>query len=494
MNTPKSLLFNFFLLIFCLQINAQKIKVKKDQVLLDKSPIAVFEDLGSTYNYANVGDKENPIFTVDYNFLKISESVTKRWLVISDINKTKSTQVELEYLSFTLNNKKAISELLFKKYKILTSSGIDETALIDFLSVERPNLREEYNALLKSEVEKENIVANVDVSVDTRQKKIFKGNDSSTNKESNDNLIGSYTYSISDSRVSIYDLDKNSIAIATSSVFDEVTVILPQTNEEFTYKALKKFGINFENNPKYQSGFVRELVGHLYLKGITLGHQLRDQKSARIAAKKAIAKQKYEEALENSSNIYFTKGHVIDEKAGKIEGHVQFIVENVISPEDFKNVVDLDETNLGKRVVLKYTNAKGKERLKTYKSKDGEAFCVNLNNEEVCFRGVKVKGKALQDIANSSALSLSFDNSSYYVIVEETPTLSIYKEYATERDEFIIKVSSQDKGYKFNTKNREKNIEKLTDYLGESIDKSDLEALNYANPEDVKKLLELYKK
>jgi len=272
------------------------------------------------------------------------------------------------------------------------------------------------------------------------------------------------------------------------STFGDVKVTLPLKKQEFEYKTRKRLDDKYS-----EQQFIRELFGNLNANGIALGHQVRDERNQQRAAQKIVAQEEFEEAKANSSNIYFTKGYVMDEKEGKREGEIQFITETIQDPNDFANVIDLDEANLGKRVVLKYTNAKGKKRFKTYKSKAGETFCINQNGEELCFKGLKVKGKGLE-LAAGAAASLSFDTSSYYVIVKETPALSIYKEYGRERDEFIIKIDSQDKGYKFNTKSREKNIEKLTDYLGSSVNQSDLEGLNYANLGDIEKLLELYKK
>lgn len=194
-----------------------------------------------------------------------------------------------------------------------------------------------------------------------------------------------------------------------------------------------------------------------------------------------------------SSNIYWAKGYVVDSKKGNLEGKIQFLIEDVKLRNPNSGMVDLDLADLGKKVTLAYENKRGKTKYSDYGSKKGLKFCVFLNDEETCFRGLKVKGKGLE-LAAGALSSLNFDTSRYYQIVSESDEVSLYKEYASESNQFIIKISSDKKGYMFDTNDKQKNIEKLVDYLDGKVASSDLEDLDFTSLEDVQKLIELYKK
>lgn len=484
--------------LFSLTLNAQKIKVKKGNVLKDKVAVASMEDLGSTYTFSNLNEKDKPKFSAKLSSLKISETVSKKWLTVFTPDESKKTEVEMEYFSVTMSNKKAVAEYFFKKYKIITDSGIDEKALNDFFAIERPSLTDEYNELIKAEVAGNKLVENVKVVVDAGTKRIFKGDNlpyttSSIDKEKRkkgdfESRIGSYMIvnANNQKQITLMDLDNKKVAIASPS-YKNVSVSLPYKESQFEYVSKD----NFDQSTEYhESQFMEELISRLILEGVGFEHQIRDQRAQQSAAKNEQLTDEYNEAKKNSSNIYFTKGYVIDEKDGKIDGEIQYIVEKIQNPADFKNVVDLDEANIGKKVVLRYKNAKGKTRFNNYRSKKGGLFCIEQN---VCFRGLSVKGKGLE-LAAGAASGLSFDTSSFYLVVSENDNFSIYKEYNKERDEFIIKTKAQKKAYKFNTKNREKNIEKLTEYLEGKVDASDLEGLNYSNLTDIQTIAGLYNK
>lgn len=487
-----------YLLIFFISFTsfAQKVSIKKDEVLLDKTPIANLKDIGSTYIFANLTDVENPVFKVKFNSLKISDEVSKNWLTISYPDESKTTEIEMEYLSFTMSGKKGVAELLMKKYNILTPSGIDKAAFDSFMAIERPSLTNEYNGLLKGEVTKQRAIANVDVSIDADYRRIFKGSVPYTSstldnilRESGtyENLLGTYLINGQNRTVDVYDLDNKKVALASISMFDEVKVILPYTKQEFTYKSKKRFDVS---NKYYQEEFMKELIGNLHLRGVALGHQVRDEREMEIAAKREIAKENYEIAKANSSNIYKKPGYVIDDKGEKWEGNISIMFEKIEDPNDpFKNVEELSN-NTGKIVGIEYQNEKSKTKYKSFKSKDNIKFCVkNEDGSETCYQGMAVKGKGVE-LAAGAVSSLSFDTSLFYQVVEELENISLYREIPGGK--FIIKNKNEKKGYQFNITNKEKDIEKLSEYIGNCPITNQLGGYDFSSLEELKKFINSY--
>ncbi len=491
--TMKNSVILIFIAAFSLGVTAQKVKVKKGEVLVDKNPVAHIEEVGDTYVFSETGEKEIPVFKVKFHYMKLTEDVSKKWLAVSYPDERKSTEVDMEYISFTMNNKKAVAEFLMKRHNIFTSSGIDKEALDKFMAVDRPDLTKQYNELLKGEVSKERTVANINVSVDADYNRIFKGSVPYTSSSTDErlrtsgkyeNLLGTYAMDQGKRTINVYDLDNKKVALATVSMFDDVSVTLPYAEKKFTYKAKKRF----EANKYSQQDFVRELVGNLYLRGVTLGHQIRDEREQEFAARRELSREEYEIAKENSINIYDKPGYVIDEKGERYEGTITMLWEEIIAPGE-ENVAELGN-NIGKKLTLKYQNKKGKTRYKDFKSKNETMFCTTTpDGSQTCYRGLRVKGKGAE-LAVNAVSSLSFDTSKFYEIIEEKDNISLYKELLEGK--YVIKIKKEKKGYQFNVRNREKNLEKLTEYIGNCAIKDQVPEYDYTNLESIKAFIELY--
>lgn len=479
--------------------NAQKIKIKKNEVLVDGKAISKFVVDGEDYVFTDLND-DSKKFKVDFKSIRRDKKIIKKWLVVTNKDKSKSSEIEMEYLSITMSNKKAVAELFFKKYNILTLTGIDTQALDAFFDVERPSQSEIATAIVNGDIENQKKLNNLNINVDTKAKRIFKGQIPYSSSKADErkrnanvikNLIGTYnlsntTDSFDPGIITIYDLAKRKIAIAKDNGIKDFKVTLPYSKSEFTYTVRN----NYRKNSFDEAKFIIELTQQLFSNNVTLGNQISEIKQENSLAKTEQKKEAFEDFKKNSRNIYFTKGYIIDAKKGKREGEIQFIVQK---PKTKSGIADLDMATLGQRVTLKYLNKKNKTRFDDFRSKSEEKFCISNEDEsERCFIGLRAKGKGVE-LAARGLSSLSFDTSYYYEIIKENGNIGIYKDITFDSGGYLVKIAKEKKALQFNTKNKDKNIEHFEEYFNGSINTNDVEDFDFSNEKDVLKLLELYK-
>ena len=474
---------------------AQKIKVKKDFVEADKVQIAKVEKLGTSYTFTSV-DNDAEKFIVDHKGLKISEDVSKEWLVIKNADESKKTEVDMEYLSFTMNLKKGIAELLVKKYKLITTEGVQIEALNSFLDVERPDLTAQYNDLLKgATAEKRELtsaLANVKVAVDGTKNKIYDGFVPNSGTNEGSTLIGSYTQSreASTTTYSVFDLDSHKVAIASISSFGsnsgKVEVNLPYEDKTFNYDSNRK---HRNTNGSYKTAFVTDLVKQLVVNGTTLGHQIDEKRANARSAQAEQRNDAYEVAKEASNNIYGAPGYLTTDKGERVEGDISVKWTDIAAPGDWDNVVAIGGEDTGKKVSIRYNNKKGKTRYKTFSSKDEERFCLTVDGEESCYIGAKLKGKGLE-LAAGALGSLSFDTSEYYKIIKEDDSILILQD--VDNNAYSVKVKKEKKGYQFNISNADRNLEGMNKYFGEDLES--LKDLDFRELSSAEAVVDFYNK
>lgn len=469
-----------FLLLITSTAFAQKIKVKKGEVLLEKTPIASIETLGSTFNFSNLGSKDTK-FLVKFNILKLSETVTKKWLTVSTPDEKKTTEVEMEYFSVTMSNKKAVAEYFFKKYKILTKNGIDENVLADFFAVERQNITDQNNEILKDQVLVKKEIANLDLNIDYELKRIFEGTipytSSSLDKKKREmneypNMLGRYRHKLNvgynGNVYSIIDLDGHVVAIASPSSFNKIEVSLPYKKEKFIYESNQKFS---QNTSDYDNGlFVKEIVGQLYLKGIYLGHQLKNENKTNAITEREENKQAYEQAQKESINIFKENGFVIEKNGLKTSGELTAYFENIKSPTT--GVSTINESEIKKTVKVVFTDVDGKKKYKKINAKSKAKFCVDGGKR--CYRGLK-----------SSIVFL------YAEILSENDIISLYK--SINSNNFYIKTPGNDKPMAIYN-NKPKTISKISEYLNcEKLDNDEVSRFDFEDSESILSFIDLYK-
>jgi hypothetical protein len=479
------LIVRLLILFFYVSLSAQKIKIKKDVVLLDKTPIASLKEVGKTFKYANIGDESNIRFIAELKFLKINESISKNWVLVSNADNSKSTEIELEFLTFTLSSKKAIATMLHQKYEILTASGIDETRLDEFLSEERPNLTQEYQDLLKQEVAKSNeiekAIANSNVKIKSYKSEIYNGNE----------LIGTYTRDKKLGIINIYDLDANKVAIATVSSFGDVDIKLPFKNLESQYKT------RHSSSTTTIEGLIKEIVVRINTQGVGLGHQIVNERKILSEAKAIKANDDFNKSKLLSSNLYDVKGYAIDGKGKRYEGEIEMIFEDIKDPNDPLSrgtIVNLG-SGLGKTVRVKYINDKDKIKYKALTAKSGASFTVfDAEGNETLYKGIRVKSNGLLASAGSSdALSIGGAKIFYMKQVIANDKLAVYQEFPSNK--YYIKLNKEEKAFDFEFGaliKEPKKIQKVKAYFGCDLGITEYNEESFLSLDKIEELINFY--
>ncbi|WP_405211277.1 hypothetical protein [Dokdonia sp. Asnod2-E02] len=145
MNLRTFSLVSILFLLLGFQASAQKFKLKKGQVLVDGVAIAAYD--GDNYNtvFTDLKDKSKKII-VTYTAKTFAGSETRRqWVTFKNEDASKKSDVKLEDLKFSLNFRKGLVQSMFLDFKMLTMEGLDMQAFAEFMSVDRPNLEDEYS-------------------------------------------------------------------------------------------------------------------------------------------------------------------------------------------------------------------------------------------------------------------------------------------------------------------------------------------------------------
>jgi len=469
-------------LLLSFPLFAQKIKVKKNQVLVDKEAVCTITGTGNLYTISTLENPEQAVLKIDYKTLDISLEELRQWLVISNSDDSKTTQIEFETLSFSLNTRKIIAELLYKKYGLINKEGLQQDKIAAFFDEERPNLTEKY------EKEKEGATAIVQVNNEytgnlgiavTDSGKVTKQDENGTTV-----TIGKIVAPGQEgpgSTIKVYDLDNNLVAEARFFGNNTYNVdphsVFPQGGKTFSYKATNRF------MPATKAKFLTEIVDQLYIKGYPLEHAIQDYK-------KSLELEEYQKAIANSPNVYGKKGYVIDAEGNKTEGSITIFFEKIYNPngalntdfgldsndavleenEELKAILDeeykmMQDEELGRNVSVSYFETTGKKTIKKLVAKGGNRFCVlQEDGSELCYQGLKTikSSLGLADLANSVKSTLR--QYGYFEELVVGPKIGLYKEAITGH--FLIKVSTQEKAFRINDAKRKKGKAKLNEYLG----------------------------
>ena len=143
-------------LIISLNTYSQKVKVKKDVIVIDKqeTPLKIEDErVGDEVFYNFINTATNTTFVkVEYITEEVGEGDRYQWLVLSKEGIPFKNEVDMKYLSFTLSNKKAIAEFLMKELNFFDTQGrIDNDAIHQFFDKKRVReSKEEYEASVAS--------------------------------------------------------------------------------------------------------------------------------------------------------------------------------------------------------------------------------------------------------------------------------------------------------------------------------------------------------
>ena len=129
----KNQLFTVALILMSVFSQAQKIKVKKNQILVDEKAIAKIDDKKRIYTVSTLNDE--PKFTAEVKSKRFSDGSTSTWILISDINNQNTNEIPFDLIFSGLAfEKNIIGNLLKENLPLLSLDGVNETVLNTFLS------------------------------------------------------------------------------------------------------------------------------------------------------------------------------------------------------------------------------------------------------------------------------------------------------------------------------------------------------------------------
>ncbi|HEX9978953.1 MAG TPA: hypothetical protein VGB50_00140 [Flavobacterium sp.] len=430
---------------------AQKIKTKKDRVLIDEKEVAILNDkVRDQYILSDLAGTK--MLTIEYKGMSEGDVIINQWLAVTS-QEGKTTEIPYEVLITSFSPTKIILHLLSAKYNLLDANGFNKQKIDEFFAAERESISDKsLQAKVVAQTEgreKKEKISRYQPLVKNDGTIMFGGN---AGTRIAGKAIGSpYTPFGSNNTASIHDLDGMMVANAkiTGNADNEVIVTL-FNDTDFTYRAAHRY-----SGPTNVS-FFTELVGELVARDITLGHQAKEYQKALLAEKTKLAK-------ERSRNIYNVRGYAVDGKGVKYDGIItaQFEMLDVNQTGNTEVVDAIDK--YGKNVTIKYRNEKGNERSITLAAKDNVKFFVrNADGSETAYEGMKVKGDAAKKLSN--AMSLGFNNAYFYrtLYSENGNTLLVDP---VESDRFVIKLKSSEVGQMIDKRNNKSLSGELSEYL-----------------------------
>ncbi|UUC45458.1 hypothetical protein [Flavobacterium cerinum] len=444
--------FTLILLLLPFLAFSQKLKTKKDRILIDEKEVAIFkEPVRDQYQLFDL--KGNKQFTVEYKGMSEGKTILNQWLLLTSADESKKTEIPYEVLINSLSPSRIMFHLLSAKYELFDENGFNQSKIDAFFNTQRESISDK---TLKTKME-------VVSSKKDKQEKVaryrpFVKNDGTImfGGTAGTNIVGkamssTYTAFGNNNTVNVYDLDNVQVATAraTGNMNNDVEVTL-FNDSKFTYPAEKRFA-----GPD-NSSFVKELIEELVYRDITLGHQAKSYN-------RNLMNEKIKLAKERSRNIYNVNGYAFDEKGTRYDGIITAQFEKLdINQTGDTQVVDAID-NYGKNVSIKYKNEKGKERTITLSAKDNVRFFVkNSDGSETGYEGMKVKGDAMKKLSN--AMSLGFNNAYFYEVIHNSKGNSVLVD-PVEDDRFVIKLKNKSEGQMIDKRNNEKLTVQLAEYL-----------------------------
>ncbi len=357
----KKIILMFVLLVSCSVLFAQKVKVKKGIILVDKNEVAKIEkNKGGIYKVFDLDGKL--LFSAEATSKTIKENPTNDfWLRFTGTNGN-IREVERTNTDFTFSSEKIITRnLVTGPTAFLSTSGIDTSSINDFFSKTDTPISDKIDsqyAAIKERHDKEDKIAeelklsiNKDGNISLGEKIVGK----IIRKEEEKNTIGFTSYTI---------VDLNNFIVASTEFHSDsnLTSILKGCKVK-TYD--KKEHIV---NEKCSSARIEEdkLVNRIVKMLYANGYNIEAASENYHSEKKKKYEDSYNKALSNSVNVFNVEGYILDKKGEKVEGTISIPYENIQAKMN-PNSGMADLTNYGGIVNVKNSNGK----VKDYKAKNG---------------------------------------------------------------------------------------------------------------------------
>lgn len=472
--------FTFILIFFfSIQIFSQDVKIKKEQILLDGTPVATIKNpYRDHYEYFNLnGEKE---FSVDFKGLaQVSSAQPLQYLEIISGDGTQKATIQHEILKASFSVQNIITHNLTAKYHIFTKTGIDKVALDKLFN----NTGAEFSNVATQEIQRAQERANKINGIKSTVAPSISGKDilgfqnMSVKKIIGRIEFGQCSAFDSNNCIEVFDLDNNRIATVKNEKegFKKYKVET-YDDKTFYYNAAKSY---LRGDPAFGEEFLAVLMAEGYM----LDHQAKKLRGQILDAKIADAKVR-------SANIYNMDGYVIDKDGKKTTGSLTIYFQKL----DIDRTGDVLPTDyadkFGQRLMVKYNNEKKQPRTKTINASSGAKFCIKTENGETCYLGLGVKGEAMKKLTNIN--DLSFNNAYFYTLIYEDKGIQILQD-PVEKEKFVVKIDKEDKGLMLDRSSDDVEANRLAEYLKTCKDLvNDIKKKNF-NIKDVNDLTQIAK-
>lgn len=339
----------FFSFLLSISVFAQKVKVKKDLVYIDKKATSLKVETKEELAYEFIDLSNNKTFLkVNYRFKNFSETKNYRWLEISSDESSYVNETDMKFITFSFKIKNSVVEFLMKELEFFDLDGnVNYNEIQSYFSEKR--VRESLEVfnkdieLFKGSSERFAQTSELQIRTDPSSQTIERG-------LNNEGVIGTF-YFDDKGDVIVKDLSGNILAIAQYDGFSEVTVNLPLEDRLFSYK--RKSLIFSKTSPKDVQNFTTELVRYLHAEGIRLGNEIENKKALVLKQSLEKDKERYKKDLKNSPNIENEKGFIVDEEGNKINGKIYLPYEYILKPGEKESKLTIIGLNDNGAVGLK---------------------------------------------------------------------------------------------------------------------------------------------
>ncbi|MDR2204796.1 MAG: hypothetical protein LBE36_01365 [Flavobacteriaceae bacterium] len=440
----------FILLLLPVAMFPQKIKTKKDRILLNEKEIGIFKENADLYTVFDLKNKK--LFTAELKGVSVGGNILSQWLELKNEDGSITTEIPYDVTIASFSFSRILFSLLSDRYGFTNANGFDLNGIQNFFNTPHENISEKAlqakAEALAYQDEKKQKIAKYNPYVKDNLSVVFGG--PMSNKVVGRVAVTPKGYS-KDFLINVFDLDNLLVASCdyTTGIGDMISVKL-FNDTTFEYEPKKVYARAGDNS------FLNEFVGEIVAHDALMGHQVKQYQSDAL-------QQKIQDAKERSVNVYNINGHLKDEKGVEYKGKITALFQKL----DINNTGDIEVwnsiDNFGKKVNLTYKNEKGNSRTKTFDAKDNIRFYVsNADGTETVYQGMKVNGDSMKKLSN--AMSLGFNNAYFYMELYNYKGNSLLID-PIDPDRFVIKIKSESNGQMLDDRNNDKLSEALADYL-----------------------------
>jgi len=407
------------LLLLSATVMAQKIKIKKGKLLIDKKEVCLFEKKENrSYLVSNLDGSKEFMVTVASEKGETLEgekqvSQVKYWR--PDTEEFYYSDYDTTGLKFTFSASKFLASFLFHKKEFITKEGIDKELIQNFFSSPKP--KNDVLVRLENEYQKEiskiigfGLVVEKDrfykVRTDEELARLnVKGNKEKYRRKYLGKFLVQYDKFDQITLLNIFDATSFSVAQYNTihlNLFDGKSI-------KYIRNDLSK--INFETS-------ARKILERLIIEGYTFGDTRGDIRNQKLKEEALVKKQKKEAALKKelneTVNIYNQQA-IVYTSEGVVEGKGNLEFSELKS---IKHKGMLNLSSYGGDVVLESADPKNPYKKRFYKAKDGvRVYFKNLDEYYVGVDLMKGKMKFNKEIEIGGPLELYFSPKyNYYIL------------------------------------------------------------------------------